>query len=420
MESMNQNMFHVKQFIQKFIPWLVSGMIFFTVFHVKHILPVPMLISTGNLSGLTIVYLSIFDILSISLLIIVSRETISNVKQELVACGLVIYAVISILLSQNHFLAMWTTWLFIKTIVSRETIVRYWETNRDLLEGTLILSVFTSSLIGIIQVCISQDIGLNLLGEPNLSIYWPNVAKLNVSRETFLRAYGTFGHPNILAAWIIGTLLVSRETITGYQIGVKKLIYSVLILALLLTFSKTGLISLLLLGLFHVKQLHQTIKTHKTLIFIGFLSILPIIFAYYTRITTEVSSYSERLFGISDNLTSLSLKQAFFGHGIGQSLFHVKQSATYAETWRYQPLHNVLLLAVYEVGIFGILVVYKIFKANFKRLSQSRLSQIYKTALILSPFLLSDHFVLTHFQGMFLVMILYINALNSTTSHKLD
>ncbi len=59
------------------------------------------------------------------------------------------------------------------------------------------------SIIGILQYFYQHSLGLKLLGESVLAPNINNVAKIIIDNDRVIRAYGTFPHPNVFAAFLI-------------------------------------------------------------------------------------------------------------------------------------------------------------------------------------------------------------------------
>ena len=65
--------------------------------------------------------------------------------------------------------------------------------------------------LGFVQVASGSSLGLMLLGEASLSLEIAGVSKVSVIGLEFLRAYGTFAHPNILGAYGVFFLRTFRS-----------------------------------------------------------------------------------------------------------------------------------------------------------------------------------------------------------------
>ncbi|MGA1047415.1 MAG: O-antigen ligase family protein [Minisyncoccia bacterium] len=267
------------------------------------------------------------------------------------------------------------------------------------------------AIIVIIQFILQKNIGLPIVVESVLSTQISGVAKVNIFDNTLIRGYGTFPHPNILGFSGILALIILYATKLGK--GVSMMIYSftlilaggidhyivtsvqafsitiftglqlvygnyiklikpfsrVLVLALhiliLLSFSKTALTLLLLIdfiyltfvarkSLFHVEQFQKKLKSipriiNNTLAIIGimFLWILP-----YQQILDTIAT---RILYVKDSVQIIS-SNLWFGVGLGQYVVNLSDNR---ELWQYEPVHNIFLLLLSELGLinFSLLVV---------------------------------------------------------------
>ena len=71
----------------------------------------------------------------------------------------------------------------------------------------LSISVFLQTFVSLNQVIYGSSIGFKMLNESILSLHEINIAKSNIFSHLILRGYGTFPHPNILAAYAAFTII---------------------------------------------------------------------------------------------------------------------------------------------------------------------------------------------------------------------
>jgi O-antigen ligase len=97
-------------------------------------------------------------------------------------------------------------------------------------KGNLILTLFVisallQSALAIGQFLIQDDFGLQRLGESPLDPAAAGVARIEIGDITIMRAYGTFPHPNVLAAYLVGALFavlaLSRAPTIGMEVKSK-------------------------------------------------------------------------------------------------------------------------------------------------------------------------------------------------------
>lgn len=125
------------------------------------------------------------------------------------------------------------------------------------------------SIMGIAQFFVKHSLQLGSLLESELNLDTPGVAKIVIDHEKYLRAYGTFPHPNVLGGFLVFSLFATHYAFYLFHGEQKKWLWrSVLFIqygALVLTFSKSAWLGLigayavffLQKGVFHVKHKHM-------------------------------------------------------------------------------------------------------------------------------------------------------------------
>ncbi|MBN1584762.1 O-antigen ligase family protein [Candidatus Uhrbacteria bacterium] len=242
----------------------------------------------------------------------------------------------------------------------------------------------------------------------------------------WLRAYGSFGHPNILGFFLVlgivsAAALLSDGSGRRTRIAVWPIL-AVIGAALIFTLSKSALIAgavalaVCLVFAFGKKNREsvRVIGTVSLLVFLGMAAVFP--FAkdpVLSRIAVanrlETNSVSERMDLISDAVTVFR-HRPFFGVGPGQMPLAVHQgTADSRSPWGYQPVHNVPLLVLTETGavglaawlvLFGFLLISAI--RNFKSPHQSFFLAFLSAVLVVSIF---DHFLWSLWPGQLMVWL---------------
>ena len=296
------------------------------------------------------------------------------------------------------------------------------------------------SIIGITQFYAQHSLGLTFLKESLISVQSTGVAKIIIGGQTFIRSYGLFPHPNIFGGFLIFSIIISVMYLKLFNRPTKKTrIYSVdygqtleigkeveqknvplpykcstwniikikcgiflnmlttnrvrnivLIIvliqgiALLLTFSKSAIIGLLI-GVFYLyydklvmypKQLTTVNCNNRSSIFSLFKSIssykkifliISIVFMLLLIIkpfknAVVFKSLHERVFYLNVSRGTF-LSDPLLGLGSGQFIINM-QNIENIQSWQFQPVHNVFLLILNEFGIIlffmFIFFIYKI------------------------------------------------------------
>lgn len=238
------------------------------------------------------------------------------------------------------------------------------------------------------------------LGERMFNISSPNVARMEVLGHLTLRPYGTFSHPNVLAGWLVSTLLIFKAIYPKLL----KYLHPIFILFIFLTNSHLAIISLFLY--FIVNYLPQKFRTFSIIT----LTVLLSLGLYISSpvLLRDSLSLTDRI-----HLLVLSLKlfknNPLFGVGIGSSINNYPLVSTLPTL--LQPDHSSPTLLLSYTGIFGIGVLISF----IKKLNLNRYFGLFP----LLPLILGDHYFLTSTQGIFIfLLLLKAEGLNKNTNEK--
>jgi O-antigen ligase len=253
----------------------------------------------------------------------------------------------------------------------------------------VILNGLFQSLLGIAQFIHNSSLGLRFLGE---SIIGPNidgVAKIIISSEKHIRAYGTFPHPNILAGFLLVSLFiiiselisrklpflrknqtglisrqVSHETFLSYFPS--WILSTTLLLTLLglgFTFSRSAFLGLFIgLTIFFAWIAFSWHSNKVSKIILKFLPLFILIIALAMIIlisnTSFFSSQSIQERQLYQHVSYETISEhPVVGLGIGQFVLNEYNIYPKLESWQYQPAHNVYFLIFSELGIVGFILV---------------------------------------------------------------
>ena len=281
----------------------------------------------------------------------------------------------------------------------------YFKHNRPSL-APIILSGIFQGLIGIAQYIRQADLGLRLLGESVLDPNATGVAVVAAQGVAYLRAYGTLPHPNLLSAWLMLCLWVfawwymRRAHHRLWELSA----FALMLFAFYLTFSRVAiglwglgsLVLFLLLWRVHRKRLLELAGTAEVVSAVFAFLFWPQIQARL-QVSTEDEAVSQRVFYTKLSAES-SGEHLWLGIGIGQFVPMLMKTLPHYPRVIYQPTHNVYLLILNEVGIFGFLVFFLFLVILLKRPFQisPALGVLMVAFLALGLF---DHFFWTLQQG---------------------
>jgi len=334
---------------------------------------------------------------------------------------LVLWSFLSIYWSSNINLALFRSlkllelyllflYLIIK-IVPRGTILRS--------SVKIIIGIgFIQAIISIWQFVIQHSIGLFWLKESLISTNLPGVAKIILNNGKLIRAYGLFPHPNILGGFIFVSIILTLFYRNLFHVEQKHtftrfVAITILISGLILTFSKSAIIALIISfiyiyanthvprgtylsrfrariskfvrtlfhaprKMFHVEHIlrsGQSIKLKLENVRIHSQArkialIIVILFMLVILIKPNMNSLifrslDERLLYLNVSRGTI-LAHPILGLGSGQFVVNMQNYANQTLLdWQFQPVHNVFLLIWNELGLIGlglfILLLWKLF-----------------------------------------------------------
>ncbi len=273
----------------------------------------------------------------------------------------------------------------------------------------LSVGILYSSLIAIGQFYFQHSIGGPLwwLGERTFALDTPGIARVDTQFSIFrLRPYATFPHPNVLGGFLAVVLPLviasARQRVSASAQWLFRVSFVFGIVALVLTFSRSAIVIGILALAFVFFQ--------KKKIFF-FFSILILTFSVFRLPFTffeESVTVRQQL-----NVAAIRLWQTspLFGVGLGNFLVRLPEALPTRTIYFLQPVHNIYLLLLSEVGVVGFLFfiwfLQKIFRHPFG---------IWHLAFgILLVLGLVDHYPLTLQQGQLLLTLLMSLAIVDRT-----
>lgn len=250
----------------------------------------------------------------------------------------------------------------------------------------LTLAIVGESLLAIGQFIFSKTLGFWILGERTFTLSTPGIAKFDFYGREFLRPYGTFPHPNVLAGFIlIALMLLPKRRWTLMLSG----------LTILLTVSRVVLIAGFTAVLFIFKK-------NRKLIILFILFLLPILYTRYFSIFTYDSLTFLRREQLLFTAFDLWSRYPLFGVGLNNFIPTAADALLTGPSRFLQPAHNIFLLSLSETGIVGLtgltlLIVYPIFK-------RKKFLLVWSVIIFLGLF---DHYFLTLPQGYRLLFLVW-------------
>jgi hypothetical protein len=260
----------------------------------------------------------------------------------------------------------WLTFIWLIPIV--EWIIRQFGAKKLVVITVVIASLHAQWALA--QFVLQQDLGLQYLGESQLGVNLPGVAKFALFDQSVkvIRAYGPYPHPNSFVAATVGALVL----LSFYRKIFPKYFYLILsglfVITLLIEFSRMGwlALSIFLVSRFitEFKRSHDSprwssLKTTLILIFVVILIFSPFLIS---RLSDPAdAALSERQLGVQWSLNIIATLPVWHGVGLGQYdaalQQYVEQHQIRYFPWQIAPVHSIPLLLVAEWGLLAALAL---------------------------------------------------------------
>lgn len=234
------------------------------------------------------------------------------------------------------------------------------------------LSSVLQSLLGMVQFFTQSISASTVFGISSKVPSVQGVSVVETATERFLRAHGLFGHPNVYAAFlIIGITMTLALLATHRSYKEKVLAYMALAIqmtGLFFAFSRMAYMALaIIVG---VLLLYFVVNAHKSLLkmlgeAVFIMAIMTVVWGglyrdvavarYFSPEIIESASVTER---VDMMTTARELVGEYWqrGAGIGNYTVALIQHDNTLTGYEAQPVHNVYILILVEMGIGGLFI----------------------------------------------------------------
>ncbi len=283
-------------------------------------------------------------------------------------------------------------WLIVDKIIPPKNIV-----------AILLLSATLQIIWGYFQVKTNGALGLSFIGESVIGPEIMGVAKLELADGVKqIRAYGSFLHSNILAAYLLTVFFLSLRYL---KYGNKLFWLGLFTWSIYLTHSRAamlaggfGLVVYILLSVF------KSISFRRTVGVVVLILLVIGNFWFFQKshvIQTRDLSWQERLDQnvMSDQMFSENL------FGVGVRNFTLEMENVVEEKllpWEFQPVHNTYFLMLNEIGIQGLILFALFLVLFFDFYWKAGAASALFVLLFIMPF---DHFLWDSWVGMMLMAL---------------
>ncbi len=309
----------------------------------------------------------------------------------------------------------------------------------------LVIGGVLQAAVALGQFVFQHDLGLQVLGESRIAADLAGVAKLDTAAGKIVRSYGTFPHPNLLAAYLATALLAwwwlwVRRAASAARIADAALlgIGAALLAGFAVAFSRLGLVALAVgfsvvaWRMWAVPGLRRRFGRQARLgaLFVlgcglGLVLLLP---QWASRIAIDGREQAVALrVEYVRSAWRMVAEHPFFGAGPGTfAEIAPRFSDQIAEPWQRQPVHNLWLLMLAELGAVGfmafIVFVWRLLRPLAVRAEtgEQALAKALAVGLLaaLFAFSLGDHFFWTLPQGRMLLWGILAVVVATAASRK--
>lgn len=254
---------------------------------------------------------------------------------------------------------LWSLLLFIILLIHSKESVK--------IVDTVFYAIALQALLGILQFFTQSDFGLQILGEPILNESTAFLSKISLASQEWIRAYGTFPHPNIFGA-VMGLALLLLGS-SSFSSKVKIFLFTLFTLALIVSFSRSAaLATIFALCFLSLKDGLGKMTSNQRISLVFFVPILSL--SLFSKGFSFLSDPAliERAEGVKMALNLIGAHPLGLGFtAYTHALNEVALSPL--SPWEYQPVHVVALLLIAEIGIplfimLGILTLFCFLKTR--------------------------------------------------------
>ena len=269
---------------------------------------------------------------------------------------------------------------------------------------------------------------LYFFGERFFTSATPGIAHASLNGHLLLRPYGTLPHPNVLAGYMLVGILVLLGTFPYYKHHIIRLFFGTAIIlgavTVLFTFSRVAIVLLTCLCLAGLLHLSRKKKKSWVTFFFVVSCIAVFLFSWifvenrFSALTLQDETITDRVQGIRTALFLLQ-KNVFFGSGIQNYIPAAAILSTYAVSLygSLQPVHNMYLLIVSELGVMGAgIVAFFVYRLLHRLLKAPRRQRniLFAMILVIGVIGMFDHYFWTLQSGrMLLALVLGITYASS-------
>lgn len=244
-------------------------------------------------------------------------------------------------------------------------------------------------------------------------------AVIETADGRWLRAYGSFNHPNVLGGFLAVSFLAGFLVYNRYQPGGRRILAAISLAiisgGLFFSFSRSAWLALALIGIlglvFYLGRerlsLVQTLDKFKPALY-GII-IFAWLFIIYQPLVIERASFSERLeiksaqerISLMSEAKNISQNNWLLGVGLGNYTVAACRQYPLRSAFDCQPVHNLYWLIFAELGLIGLLLALVFIGLSIGQISrQQQKSWPLFWLILLLALSVFDHYLWTSYVGL--------------------
>lgn len=283
----------------------------------------------------------------------------------------------------------------------------------------LSLAVIFTSLLAISQLFFQRTVGgaLYYFGERTFTSGTPGIALFDLQGRSFMRPYGTFGHPNALAGFLLVSIILIFDR-AGSKTIFKTAIFFGLV-TVVISFSQTAwFVAIVLLAVYLANKRQVFSKSLAVKVFVTMVVVsLLLLFARCSGLVCNAFP-PEVVARLDLNTVAGALFSTSPLLGVGFGNF-IPTSTTLVDTqWFLQPVHNVFLLVLAELGVAGLLGFYYLVTQTLHALAATSRRRLIFSMLAILLTGMTDHYWLTQHQNQLLFALVLGISLKGNVKKK--
>jgi putative inorganic carbon (HCO3(-)) transporter len=275
--------------------------------------------------------------------------------------------------------------------------------NTYILLGAIALVVF-QGVLAFSQFRGGTSLGLTFLGESQVVSGMMGSSFLNLDGSLYLRGYGTFPHPNVFAGWLILNILLGWYLFENMNrrrdISIALMVMSSL--SLVLTFSRIAFLVCTIIWIAFLIKVFFNSRRLKTYSFLGLMSE-----RLSNLFTGGDTSWGDRV-GLMESSFSVIRENILTGVGLGRFIPNMGDTVPRSGSGilLLQPVHNIFLLFISEIGLIGFTLFSTLLYFFFKKREWSLRFIIGLIAILIIG--MFDHYLLSLPQGLAVFLLILV------------